>query len=63
LASIFKGTYPGPGTTLGPGMVFAWRIAQFASGKLHPQTVLNTDSQTTLPSDSKQNSTQEHVSA
>ncbi|RZG44718.1 FAD-dependent oxidoreductase [Acinetobacter wuhouensis] len=63
LASIFKGTYPGPGTTLGPGMVFAWRIAQFASGKLHPQTVLNTNSQTNLLSDSKQNSTQEHVSA
>ena len=34
LTSIFKGTYPGPGTTLGPGMVFAWRIAQFAAGKL-----------------------------
>ncbi|MBJ9984922.1 FAD-dependent oxidoreductase [Acinetobacter sp. S40] len=37
LASIFKGTYPGPGTTLGPGMVFAWRIAQFAAGKLTEQ--------------------------
>lgn len=37
LSSIFKGTYPGPGTTLGPGMVFAWRIAQFASGKLVEQ--------------------------
>lgn len=34
LASIFKGTYPGPGTTLGPAMVFAWRIAQFTAGKL-----------------------------
>lgn len=37
LSSIFKGTYPGPGTTLGPGMVFAWRIAQFAAEKLVPQ--------------------------
>lgn len=37
LSSIFKGTYPGPGTTLGPGMVFAWRIAQFAAGKLTEQ--------------------------
>jgi len=37
LSSIFKGTYPGPGTTLGPGMVFAWRIAQFAAGKLNKQ--------------------------
>ncbi|MCP1660439.1 FAD-dependent oxidoreductase [Neisseria perflava] len=34
LASIFKGTYPGPGTTIGPGMVFGWRIAKFAAGKL-----------------------------
>lgn len=38
LSSIFKGTYPGPGTTLGPGMVFAWRIAQFAARKLNQQT-------------------------
>ncbi|STZ76001.1 FAD-dependent oxidoreductase [Bergeriella denitrificans] len=34
LASIFRGTYPGPGTTIGPGMVFGWRIAKFAAGKL-----------------------------
>lgn len=33
LASIFRGTYPGPGTTIGPGMVFGWRIAKFAAGK------------------------------
>jgi 3-oxosteroid 1-dehydrogenase len=26
-ASIFAGTYPGPGTTLGPGIVMAYRIA------------------------------------
>ena len=53
LSSIFKGTYPGPGTTLGPGMVFAWRIAQFAAGKLIQQPI----------SYSQSNSTQEHVSA
>lgn len=33
-ASIFKGTYPGPGTTIGPGMVFGWRIAKYLAGKL-----------------------------
>lgn len=38
LSSIFKGTYPGPGTTIGPGMVFAWRIAQFAAGKLSEES-------------------------
>jgi succinate dehydrogenase/fumarate reductase flavoprotein subunit len=27
-ASIFRGTYPGPGTTIGPAMVFGWRIAK-----------------------------------
>ncbi|MEZ2721857.1 FAD-dependent oxidoreductase [Paenalcaligenes hominis] len=34
LASIFDGTYPGPGTTLGPGLVFGWRIAKHAAGRL-----------------------------
>lgn len=34
LASIFRGTYPGPGTTIGPAMVFGWRIAKHVSGKL-----------------------------
>lgn len=57
LSSIFKGTYPGPGTTLGPGMVFAWRIAQFAAGKLTPQSTSSSQFQ------SQYNSTQEHVSA
>ncbi|CAM5185608.1 3-oxosteroid 1-dehydrogenase [Castellaniella defragrans] len=33
LASVFRGTYPGPGTTLGPALVFGWRIAKFAAGK------------------------------
>ncbi|WP_036714033.1 FAD-binding protein [Paracoccus sp. J55] len=27
-ASIFRGTYPGPGTTIGPAMVFGWKIAR-----------------------------------
>ena len=26
MASIWRGTYPGPGATLGPAMVFAYRI-------------------------------------
>lgn len=30
-ASIFRGTYPGPGTTIGPAMVFAWRAAHAAA--------------------------------
>lgn len=33
-SSIFRGTYPGPGTTIGPAMVFGWRIAQHAAGRL-----------------------------
>ena len=32
LASVFRGTYPGPGTTLGPALVFGWRIAKHAAG-------------------------------
>ncbi|MEZ0605419.1 FAD-dependent oxidoreductase [Paraburkholderia sp. IW21] len=31
LASIFRGTYPGPGTTLGPAIVFGWRVAKCAA--------------------------------
>jgi 3-oxosteroid 1-dehydrogenase len=27
MASIMRGHYPGPGITLGPGMVFAYRAA------------------------------------
>lgn len=33
-ASIFRGTYPGPGTTIGPAIVFGWRIAQHLAGRL-----------------------------
>lgn len=35
LASIFRGTYPGPGTTIGPAMVFGWRVAKHAAGTLN----------------------------
>jgi glycine/D-amino acid oxidase-like deaminating enzyme len=31
-ASVFEGTYPGPGTTLGPAIVFGWRVAMHARG-------------------------------
>jgi succinate dehydrogenase/fumarate reductase flavoprotein subunit len=34
MASVMGGSYPGPGTTLGPGMVFAYRAARHAAGKL-----------------------------
>jgi len=33
MASIIRGSYPGPGTTLGPGMVFAYRAAMHAAGE------------------------------
>jgi succinate dehydrogenase/fumarate reductase flavoprotein subunit len=31
-ASIFRGTYPGPGTMIGPAIVFGWRAAMHAAG-------------------------------
>ena len=34
-ASIFRGTYPGPGTTLGPAMVFGWRAAHHAARRVN----------------------------
>jgi succinate dehydrogenase/fumarate reductase flavoprotein subunit len=41
-ASIFRGTYPGPGTMIGPAMVFAWRAAMDIAGTLdrHPSGTL-----------------------
>ncbi len=33
-ASIFRGTYPGPGTMIGPAIVFAWRAAMDIAGHL-----------------------------
>jgi succinate dehydrogenase/fumarate reductase flavoprotein subunit len=32
MASVMQGTYPGPGTTLGPAFVFAWLAVQHARG-------------------------------
>jgi len=34
MASMMRGSYPGPGTTLGPGLVFAYRAAMHAAGKM-----------------------------
>jgi succinate dehydrogenase/fumarate reductase flavoprotein subunit len=33
-SSIFQGTYPGPGTTIGPAIVFGWCAAMDAAGRL-----------------------------
>ena len=33
LASIFRGTYPGPGTTLGPAIAFGYQAAMHAAGR------------------------------
>ncbi|HEY4252645.1 MAG TPA: FAD-binding protein [Roseomonas sp.] len=33
MASIMAGSYPGPGTTLGPAIVFGYRAAKFITGK------------------------------
>jgi hypothetical protein len=32
MASVMAGSYPGPGTTLGPAIVFAYRAAMHAKG-------------------------------
>lgn len=33
MASIMEGTYPGPGTTLGPALTFGYRVARHAAGR------------------------------
>ena len=33
MASIMRGTYPGPGITIGPAMVFAYRAGMALAGK------------------------------
>jgi succinate dehydrogenase/fumarate reductase flavoprotein subunit len=45
-ASIFRGTYPGPGTMIGPAMVFAWRAVMNIAGVSQDEladSVLKTD--------------------
>jgi hypothetical protein len=32
VASAMRGAYPGPGTTIGPALVFGWRAAMHARG-------------------------------
>lgn len=34
MSSIMRGAYPGPGTALGPALVFGWRAAMCAAGRL-----------------------------
>jgi len=34
MGSLMSGSYPGPGTTLGPAVVFGWRVAMHAAGLL-----------------------------
>ncbi len=34
MGSLMSGSYPGPGTTLGPAVVFGWRTAMHAAGRL-----------------------------
>ncbi|VTU20606.1 3-oxosteroid 1-dehydrogenase [Variovorax sp. SRS16] len=36
-ASVMRGTYPGPGTTLGPAVVFGYRVAMHARSQLTSQ--------------------------
>jgi succinate dehydrogenase/fumarate reductase flavoprotein subunit len=33
MSSVMRGLYPGPGTTIGPAIVFAWRVAMHAAGR------------------------------
>lgn len=33
MSSVMSGSYPGPGTTLGPAIVFGYRVAMHAAGK------------------------------
>ncbi len=37
MGSLMSGSYPGPGTTLGPAVVFGWRVAMHAAGLLSDQ--------------------------
>ena len=33
MASVMRGTYPGPGTTIGPALTFGYRVAMHAAGR------------------------------
>lgn len=33
MASVMEGSYPGPGTTLGPALTFGWRVAMHAAAR------------------------------
>jgi succinate dehydrogenase/fumarate reductase flavoprotein subunit len=46
MASMMHGSYPGPGTTIGPAMVFAYRIALHAKALADSGTVGATDTNT-----------------
>lgn len=37
MGSVMSGAYPGPGTTLGPAVVFGWRAAMHAAGRLEAE--------------------------
>ena len=39
MGSVMSGAYPGPGTTLGPAVVFGWRAAMHAAGRLSANAV------------------------
>jgi len=39
MASVVRGAYPGPGITIGPGIVFAWRAMKHAAGTLRGDDV------------------------
>jgi succinate dehydrogenase/fumarate reductase flavoprotein subunit len=37
-ASVMRGTYPGPGATLGPALVFGYRVGRHAAARAHRST-------------------------
>lgn len=37
MASVVRGAYPGPGITIGPGIVFAWRAMRHVAGTLRDE--------------------------
>ncbi|HET7912215.1 MAG TPA: FAD-binding protein, partial [Pseudolabrys sp.] len=45
MASVMAGSYPGPGTTLGPAIVFACRAAMHAKDARVPERIEPVDEQ------------------